>query len=45
MFSSLQAILQARIGRNIDGLDLDLYRQSLLIRRQHEAKLHSARRA
>ncbi|TVU41438.1 hypothetical protein EJB05_14955, partial [Eragrostis curvula] len=39
------AILQARIGRNVDGLDLNLYQQSLLIQRQHEAKLRSSRRA
>ncbi|XP_062186617.1 CST complex subunit TEN1-like isoform X2 [Phragmites australis] len=39
------AILQARIGRNTDGLDLNLYQQSLLILRQHEAKLRSSRRA
>ncbi|KAF7001097.1 hypothetical protein CFC21_016832 [Triticum aestivum] len=40
----LQAILQARVGRNVDGLDLNLYQQSLIIRRQHEAKLLSSRR-
>ncbi|XP_047061991.1 CST complex subunit TEN1-like [Lolium rigidum] len=39
------AILQARVGRNVDGLDLNLYQQSLIIRRQHEAKLLSSRRA
>nr|CAB3449995.1 unnamed protein product [Digitaria exilis] len=39
-----EATLQARIGRNVDGLDLNLYQQSLLIRRQHEAKLQSSRR-
>jgi len=38
-----QAILLARIGRNVDGLDLNLYQQALLIRRQHEAKLLSSR--
>ncbi|KAM3385936.1 hypothetical protein ACQJBY_009543 [Aegilops geniculata] len=38
------AILQARVGRNVDGLDLNLYQQSLIIRRQHEAKLLSSRR-
>ncbi|CAN6193667.1 unnamed protein product [Urochloa humidicola] len=37
-------ILQARIGRNVDGLDLKLYKQSLLIQRQHKAKLQSSRR-
>uniref|UniRef100_A0ACD5UYV0 Uncharacterized protein n=1 Tax=Avena sativa TaxID=4498 RepID=A0ACD5UYV0_AVESA len=39
------AILQARVGRNVDGLDLNLYQQSLIIRRQHEAKLLGSRRA
>ncbi|XP_020395984.1 CST complex subunit TEN1 isoform X1 [Zea mays] len=39
------AILLARIGRNVDGLDMNLYQQALLIRRQHEAKLLSSRRA
>ncbi|KAI5020763.1 hypothetical protein ZWY2020_045651 [Hordeum vulgare] len=38
-------ILQARVGRNVDGLDLNLYQQSLIIRRQHEARLLSSRRA
>ncbi|KAL6647859.1 hypothetical protein ACP70R_015296 [Stipagrostis hirtigluma subsp. patula] len=38
------AILQARIGRNVDGIDLNLYQQSLLIRRQYEAKLRSSRK-
>ncbi|KAG8100684.1 hypothetical protein GUJ93_ZPchr0013g36214 [Zizania palustris] len=37
------AILQARVGRNVDGLDLNLYQQSLVIRRQYEAKLRSSR--
>uniref|UniRef100_A0A0D9WVP8 Uncharacterized protein n=1 Tax=Leersia perrieri TaxID=77586 RepID=A0A0D9WVP8_9ORYZ len=37
------AILQARIGRNVDGIDLNLYQQSLLIRRQYEAQLRSRR--
>uniref|UniRef100_A0A453A399 Uncharacterized protein n=1 Tax=Aegilops tauschii subsp. strangulata TaxID=200361 RepID=A0A453A399_AEGTS len=36
------AILQAR---NVDGLDLNLYQQSLIIRRQHEARLLSSRSA
>ncbi|XP_062208862.1 CST complex subunit TEN1-like [Phragmites australis] len=39
------AILQARIGRNFDGLDLNLYQRCLLIRQQYEAKLLSSRRA
>ncbi|VAH11577.1 unnamed protein product [Triticum turgidum subsp. durum] len=38
------AILQARVGRNVDGLDLNLYQQSLIVRRQHEACLLSSRR-
>ncbi|XP_044965982.1 CST complex subunit TEN1-like [Hordeum vulgare subsp. vulgare] len=38
-------ILQAQVGRNVDGLDLNLYQQSLIIRRQHEAKLVSSRRS
>ncbi|KAL6880580.1 hypothetical protein ACP4OV_012145 [Aristida adscensionis] len=38
------AVLQARIGRNVDGIDLNLYQQSLIIRRQYEAKLQSSRR-
>ncbi|KAG2631744.1 CST complex subunit TEN1-like [Panicum virgatum] len=38
-----EAILQARIGRNVDGLDMNLYQQSLLIRRQHEAELCNSR--
>ena len=41
----LQVILQARVGRNADGLDLNLYQQSLIIQRQHEARLLSSRRA
>lgn len=39
------AILQARVGRNVDGLDLNLYQQSLIIRRQHEATLLNSRSA
>ncbi|XP_008775679.2 CST complex subunit TEN1 [Phoenix dactylifera] len=30
------AILQARVGRNVDGIDLNLYHQSLQLRRQFE---------
>lgn len=37
------AVLQARVGRNVDGIDLNLYQQSLLIRRQYEAQLRSRR--
>lgn len=33
-----QAILQARVGRNVDGMDMHLYRRSLELRRQFEAK-------
>jgi hypothetical protein len=33
-----QAILQARVGRNVDGMDMHLYRKSLQLRRQFEAK-------
>ncbi|KAH9755383.1 CST complex subunit TEN1 [Citrus sinensis] len=32
-----EAILQARVGRNVDGLDLNLYRQSLQLLRQFQA--------
>nr|CAB3505076.1 unnamed protein product [Digitaria exilis] len=39
-----EAILQARIGRNVDGLDLNLYQSALLIQREQEAKLRSSRR-
>ncbi|KAJ4719384.1 CST complex subunit TEN1-like [Melia azedarach] len=31
------AILQARVGRNVDGLDLNLYHQSLQLLRQFHA--------
>ena len=37
------AVLQARVGRNVDGIDLNLHQQSLLIRRQYEAQLRSRR--
>ncbi|CAL5061988.1 unnamed protein product [Urochloa decumbens] len=39
-----EAILQARIGRNVDGLDLNLFQQSVFIRRQYEDRLRSTRR-
>ncbi|KAG0476892.1 hypothetical protein HPP92_013733 [Vanilla planifolia] len=32
-----QAILEARIGRNVDGMDLNLYHQSIQLRRKFEA--------
>ncbi|CAL5085942.1 unnamed protein product [Urochloa decumbens] len=44
IYNPLQAILQARIGRNVDGLDLNLFQQSVFIRRQYEEKLRSTRR-
>ncbi|KAG1371288.1 CST complex subunit TEN1 [Cocos nucifera] len=33
------AVLQARVGRNVDGMDLNLYHQSLHLRRQFELEL------
>eukprot|EP00249_Psilotum_nudum_P005514 c18954_g1_i1 orf=392-799(-) len=33
-----QMILQARVGRNVDGLDVKLYDKALQLRRQFEAK-------
>ncbi|XP_022743370.1 CST complex subunit TEN1 [Durio zibethinus] len=33
-----EAILQARIGRNVDGIDLNLYHQSLQLVRQFQAE-------
>ncbi|KAL5701058.1 Telomeric pathways with STn1 [Ranunculus cassubicifolius] len=33
-----EAVLQARIGRNVDGIDLNLYRQSLQLLRQFQAE-------
>ncbi|XP_072960945.1 CST complex subunit TEN1 [Typha angustifolia] len=38
------ATLQARVGRNVDGMDLNLYKQSLQLRRQFESELLSSRR-
>ncbi|OAY60631.1 CST complex subunit TEN1 isoform X2 [Manihot esculenta] len=32
-----EAILQARVGRNVDGIDLNLYHQSLQVLRQFQA--------
>ncbi|MCD7472280.1 hypothetical protein HAX54_013317 [Datura stramonium] len=32
-----EAILKARVGRNIDGMDLNLYRQSLQLLRDFQA--------
>ncbi|KAI4349928.1 hypothetical protein L6164_010469 [Bauhinia variegata] len=32
-----QGILQARVGRNVDGIDLNLYYQSFLLLRQFQA--------
>ncbi|CAN0914134.1 CST complex subunit TEN1 [Linum grandiflorum] len=31
-----EAVLQARVGRNVDGIDLDLYRQSMQLLRQFQ---------
>ncbi|GAB2215356.1 hypothetical protein Drorol1_Dr00019739 [Drosera rotundifolia] len=33
-----QVILKARVGRNVDGMDLDLYRQSLQLLREFQSK-------
>ncbi|KAI4370088.1 hypothetical protein MLD38_018471 [Melastoma candidum] len=33
-----EAVLQARVGRNIDGMDLKLYHQSLQLLRQFQAE-------
>lgn len=33
----LQAVLQARVGRNVDGIDVNLYHQSLQLLRQFQA--------
>ncbi|XP_077228833.1 telomere-capping, CST complex subunit isoform X2 [Tasmannia lanceolata] len=41
---SFHAILQARVGRNVDGIDLNLYHQSLQLRRWFEANHLSARK-
>ncbi|CAI8615393.1 unnamed protein product [Vicia faba] len=32
-----EGVLQARVGRNVDGIDLNLYHQSLLLLRQFQA--------
>ncbi|WJX85355.1 hypothetical protein P8452_67817 [Trifolium repens] len=32
-----KGVLQARVGRNVDGIDLNLYHQSLLLLRQFQA--------
>ncbi|KAL9332468.1 hypothetical protein ACSQ67_002078 [Phaseolus vulgaris] len=32
-----EVILQARVGRNVDGIDLNLYHQSLMLLRQFQA--------
>ncbi|XP_077228830.1 telomere-capping, CST complex subunit isoform X1 [Tasmannia lanceolata] len=42
--SDNNAILQARVGRNVDGIDLNLYHQSLQLRRWFEANHLSARK-
>ncbi|CAN1197963.1 CST complex subunit TEN1, partial [Linum perenne] len=33
-----EAVLQARVGRNVDGMDIDLYRQSLPLLRQFQVE-------
>ncbi|KAH6769641.1 telomere-capping [Perilla frutescens var. hirtella] len=33
-----EAILKARVGRNVDGLDMNLYRQTLQLLRQFQAE-------
>lgn len=33
-----QAILKARVGRNVDGLDTNLYHQTLQLLRQFQAE-------
>ncbi|XP_031736410.1 CST complex subunit TEN1 isoform X2 [Cucumis sativus] len=35
--SDNEAILKARVGRNVDGIDLNLYHQSLQLLRQFQA--------
>lgn len=37
MVLHFQATLQARVGRNVDGIDLNLYHQSLQLLRQFQA--------
>lgn len=39
----LQAILQARVGRNVDGMDLDLYHQSLQLLKQFQTEQNCGR--
>ncbi|KAH0461090.1 hypothetical protein IEQ34_008665 [Dendrobium chrysotoxum] len=34
-----QVVLKARIGRNVDGIDLNLYHQSIQLRRKFEADI------
>ncbi|XP_058076924.1 CST complex subunit TEN1 [Magnolia sinica] len=34
--SDTDAVLQARVGRNVDGIDLNLYHQSMHLQRQFE---------
>ncbi|XP_051125861.1 CST complex subunit TEN1 [Andrographis paniculata] len=36
-----EAILKARVGRNVDGLDMNLYRQSLKLLRDFQAESRS----
>ncbi|URE16802.1 hypothetical protein MUK42_11747 [Musa troglodytarum] len=43
VFPEDSAILQARVGRNVDGLDINLYHRSLQLRRQFEVELMNSR--
>ncbi|KAL2464198.1 Phospholipase D p1 [Forsythia ovata] len=40
--ASNEAILKARVGRNVDGMDLNLYRQSLQLLRDFQADQNSS---
>ncbi|KAK8947305.1 hypothetical protein KSP39_PZI006410 [Platanthera zijinensis] len=40
-----QAVLEARIGRNVDGIDLNLYHQTIQLRRKFEADLAKTKAA
>ncbi|PIN08408.1 hypothetical protein CDL12_19009 [Handroanthus impetiginosus] len=42
---SNEAILKARVGRNVDGLDINLYHQSLLLLRKFQAEQINSRTA
>ncbi|KAK8961234.1 hypothetical protein KSP40_PGU017245 [Platanthera guangdongensis] len=40
-----QAVLEARVGRNVDGIDLNLYHQTIQLRRKFEADLAKTKAA